>query len=181
LTLPIALLALLCNPPRFSGIAIGVGQPANTAAPSKSIPPACFSVDFVFGPPLGVFGVGQPANIAACPRFIPKPFPFPCFSFKASRRSIHVVSPSFCGPAFGVGHPENPLADVRRADDDSLCLDLIPTHNPSFAFLSSACSRQIPGPKGIATYFQRSAYSGEPVKGIVACNLLSSANCGAAL
>jgi hypothetical protein len=47
---------------------------------------------------------------------------------------------------FGVGHPasghpEEPLADVRRAD---------------------ARSAQIGGPDGIAQAFQVSAYSGEP-------------------
>src|SRR5208283_3617328 len=46
-------LLLVCPP----SITFGVGQPASVTAPSKSIPPVCFGVLSVFGPPLGVFGV----------------------------------------------------------------------------------------------------------------------------
>jgi len=46
----------------FQSRAAGLAHPVSSTAPSKSIPPACFGVDFVFGPPLGVFGVGHPVK-----------------------------------------------------------------------------------------------------------------------
>jgi hypothetical protein len=52
----------------------------------------------------------------------------------------------------GVGHPEQPLSDVRRGD---------------------ARSAQIGGPDGISQCFQVSAYSGEPLTSKAARNLLS--------
>ena len=88
-----------------------------------------------------VVGVAQPAKVAAIPSVIPKPFPFFPSALIRARRSCHVVSVSFCGPAFGVGHPVEPLPDVRRPD---------------------ARSAQIGGPDDIAQCFQVSAYSGEP-------------------
>jgi len=54
---------------------------------------------------------------------------------------------------FGVGYPEQPLPDVRRAD---------------------ARSAQIGGPNPIAHRFQVSTYSGEPFTSSRARNLLSS-------
>jgi hypothetical protein len=42
----------------LSSPTFGVAHDASIAAPSKSIPPVCLSVLFVFGSPLGVTGVG---------------------------------------------------------------------------------------------------------------------------
>ena len=53
------------------------------------------------------FGVAQLLNELAIPSVSPNPLPFLCCAFNASRRASHVVSPSFCGPAFGVGHEVN--------------------------------------------------------------------------
>jgi hypothetical protein len=61
---------------------------------------------------------------------------------------------------FGVGHPEQPLPDVRRAD---------------------ARSAQIGGPDGISRSLQVSSYSGEPFESIAACNLLAKDHWRAAL
>jgi hypothetical protein len=52
----------------------------------------------------------------------------------------------------GVGHPPQPLSDVRRADARS-------------AQIGSRC--------GISHAFQVSEYSGEPVASSLACNLLA--------
>jgi hypothetical protein len=60
------------------------------------------------------------------------------------------VTPLSC--ACGVGDPEKPLPDVRRAD---------------------ARSRQIGAPDGISQVLQVNAYSGEPFTPIFARNLLS--------
>jgi hypothetical protein len=62
--------------------------------------------------------------------------------------------------ASGVGHPDQPLPDVRRAD---------------------ARSAQIGGPDGISHCFQVSAYSGEPFTSILRRNLLSKDRCRTAL
>ncbi len=59
---------------------------------------------------------------------------------------------SVCSFACGVGHPEEALPDVERAD---------------------ARSAQIGGPDGISFSFQISAYTGEPFKSILARNLFS--------
>lgn len=87
-------------------------------------------------------GVTHPpgASCAAIPSVRPNPL-FPCFSRQRALRSCHFVSVSFCGPAFGVGHPPQSLPDVRRPD---------------------ARSAQIGGPDAISQCFQVSAYSGEP-------------------
>jgi hypothetical protein len=62
--------------------------------------------------------------------------------------------------ALGVGHPEQSLPDVRRAD---------------------ARSAQIGGSERIAQCFHVSAYSGEPFTSIAARNLLSKDRCRLAL
>jgi hypothetical protein len=62
--------------------------------------------------------------------------------------------------ASGVGHPEEPLTDVRRAD---------------------ARSAQIGSPDGISCIFQVSTYSGEPFTSVRARNLFSKDRCRAAL
>jgi hypothetical protein len=59
-----------------------------------------------------------------------------------------------------VGHPKQPLSDVRRAD---------------------ARSAQIGGPDIISQRFQVSAYSGEPFTSKAACNLFSKYRCRSAL
>jgi len=60
----------------------------------------------------------------------------------------------------GVGHPEEPLPDVRRPD---------------------ARSAQIGGPDGISQRLQVSVYSGEPLASKAARNLLSKDDCRLAL
>jgi hypothetical protein len=62
--------------------------------------------------------------------------------------------------ALGVGHPEQPLPDVRRPD---------------------ARSAQIGGPDGISQCFQVSTYNGEPFPSSLARNLLSKDRCRLAL
>ncbi len=63
-------------------------------------------------------------------------------------------------PSIAIGHPEQALADVRRA---------------------RARSAKIGGPDGISSAFQVSAYSGEPFKAIASRDLLSKDRCRAAL
>jgi hypothetical protein len=92
--------------------ATGVAHPATVL--SAGVP-------FLFGgilPPVLSFArvVGQPASCAAIPNVRPKPFPLTPCALILARRASHFVSVSFCGPAFAVGHPEQPLSDVRRAD-----------------------------------------------------------------
>jgi hypothetical protein len=60
--------------------------------------------------------------------------------------------------AFGVGHPVQPLSDVRRTD---------------------ARRAQIRRPPGVTRTFQVSAYSVPPPEGIRACNLLAHNSCRA--
>ena len=67
---------------------------------------------------------------------------------------------SFQSRVVGVTQPVKPLADVRRGD---------------------ARRTQIGGPEGIASAFQVSAYSGEPLSTIRARNLLSKHACRLAL
>jgi hypothetical protein len=86
--------------------------------------------------------------------------PFIPFALIAARRSRKVLSVVLYAPASGVGHPEQPLSDVRRAD---------------------ARSAQIGGPDGISDCFQVSTYSGEPFTSILARNLFSKDRCRAAL
>jgi len=59
-------------------------------------------------------GVGQPASDAAIPSVRPKPLPLMHFALISSRRSCQRLSllPKSC--ASGVGHPEQPVAHVRR-------------------------------------------------------------------
>jgi hypothetical protein len=61
--------------------------------------------------------------------------------------------------ARGLGHPEQPLPDVRRPD---------------------ARSAQIGSPNRIADCFQVSSYSGEPFTSILARDLFSKNNCRSA-
>jgi hypothetical protein len=71
-----------------------------------------------------------------------------------------LACPFFQSRADGVGHPEKPLSDVRRA---------------------RARSAQISGPDGISQCFQVSTYSSEPFTSILARNLLSKDRCRTAL
>jgi hypothetical protein len=107
-------------------------------------------------------GVAHPAIAAAAPSVNPAPFPLLCFAFSRAIRArcISGSQPTFIACASGVGHPEQSLSDVRRAD---------------------ARSAQIGGPDGISQCFQVSAYSGEPFTSILARNLLSKDRCRAAL
>lgn len=77
----------------------------------------------------------------ACPRLRPQP-----------PRGGRFVRRSFPSRAHGVGHPIEPLSDMRRAD---------------------ARSAQIGGPDFIGHSFQVNAYSGEPFTSIAACNLFA--------
>ena len=96
-----------------------------------------------------VVGVAQPANFTACSKLAV------CFLPSTVRPVASIFSMLTERPplgVFGVGHPEQSLTDVRRAD---------------------ARSAQIGGPDGISQRLQVSAYSGEPFAPIAACNLLS--------
>jgi hypothetical protein len=63
------------------------------------------------------------------------------------RRTSHVSTLSpIESRVLGVGHPEQPLADVRRAD---------------------ARSRKISSPDGVALRLQVSVYSGEPAVSVI--------------
>jgi hypothetical protein len=70
------------------------------------------------------------------------------------------VSPSFCGPAFGVGHEPASLSDMRSAD---------------------AASWQYGRPAGVAFCFQVSENNVEPALSNCRVNLLSKDDCRAAL
>jgi hypothetical protein len=82
------------------------------------------------------------------------------FSVSARARQLSRLSPSFIAFASGVGHPVEPLPDVRRAD---------------------ARSAQICGPDSISHRFQVSAYSGDPSSPSLARNLFSKDDWRAAL
>jgi hypothetical protein len=62
--------------------------------------------------------VGQPASFTAAPSVNPAPFPLWCFSFSAANRDkwVSMLAVRFITCASGVGHPPQPLSDVRRAD-----------------------------------------------------------------
>src|SRR5262245_37959077 len=94
------------------------------------------------------------------PSVRPNPLPFLCSDFRIFRRSIQVVSMSFCGPAFGVGHEPQSLPDVRSAD---------------------ARSAKIRRPNGVTRSFQVIRHGIEPLKGNLARNLLSKHDWRAAL
>ena len=63
------------------------------------------------------------------------------------------ASPCDLSSALGLGHPEEPLPDVRRAD---------------------AASRESHGPDGVAEIFQVMTYSGEPSTSSLARNLFTN-------
>jgi hypothetical protein len=71
-----------------------------------------------------------------------------------------ILPPFTASVLVAVGHPEQPLPDVRRTD---------------------ARSAQIGGPNGISHRFQVSAYNGEPLPSSLARNLFSKDNWRAAL
>jgi hypothetical protein len=74
--------------------------------------------------------------------------------------SVAIPAESFQSRLAGVGHPEEPLTDMRRAD---------------------ARSRQIGTPAGISKSFQIMANSGEPFAAILAANLFAKDRCRTAL
>jgi hypothetical protein len=98
-------------------------------------------------------GVGHPASCAAIGRIKPKPLPFWCFAFIASRRASQAVPVFPLSIVLGVGHPPQTLPDVRSAD---------------------ARSAQIDRPCGVARSFQISAYTVEPGETCSACHLLAN-------
>jgi len=135
------------------GFAVGAGDEVEgvpeagaiaLAASAANAPPAWFGPPFEPSVACSVF---QPASIATSFSCLPLP----------TRRLRPFFFPPF---AIGVGHPEKPLPDVRRADTRS---------------------RQIGGPDGISQVLQVSAYSSEPFAAILACNLLSKDDWRAAL
>jgi hypothetical protein len=156
--------------------AIAVGQPAIAATvPSVT---ALFAPLCLFPPtsaltlpplPSDASVVGQPARLAcsgrastACPA-----------SLLAIDRPVD-FSPSVArAVAHSYSAPEEPLADVGRADDEPPANDLAAKHKPSFTFLPRARSAQICGPNGIAQSFQVSTNSGEPVAPSRARNLFA--------
>ena len=146
--------------------AIGVGQPdsASFTDADKSIcalPPSG-SRPVIDTPALGPLpplpsdapGVGQPASCAiTCKlvmavRLVPVPSRSPMRLFIARCASTDLLS-SF---ATGVGHPPQPLSDVRRAD---------------------AASREIDRPAGVTLTFQVIEYKVEPRPAVRSRNLLA--------
>lgn len=94
-------------------------------------------------------GVTQPAmNHAASVSVVPE-----LAGFAVSLRATVAFLKPFESVRVGVGHPPQPLSDVRRAD---------------------ARSAQIGAPDSISQSFQVSTYSGEPRPSSLARNLLSS-------
>jgi len=97
-------------------------------------------------------GVAQAAIvIAAYASVAPDPLPFLCFAFSRARLSPSARTFEPNSTADGVGHEENPLPLVRRAD---------------------ARSAQIGGPHGISRSLQVTAHSGDPFEPSRARNLL---------
>ena len=92
--------------------------------------------------------VGHPARQTASSRFSW----CPCWRRSRAFRGLFCRPPRPSGIAFGVGHPEQPLPDVRGA---------------------RARSAQIGGPDAISQRFQVSSYSGEPLAPSLARNLFS--------
>jgi len=84
----------------------------------------------------------------------------PPFAFNSSLRSGQRVSVSFCGPAFGVGHPVKPLPDVWAAEARRAGIDRA---------------------DGVRRAFQVSVYSVEPSEAETACNLFAKHSARAAL
>jgi hypothetical protein len=168
--------------------AIGVGQPASVAAPSRSIPPVWVAVDFAFGPPLGVFGVGQPASHATRPNRafsgtftsgLPPSFQslvvvgqpaiaatslsVTCTLRPSGVRPVALVpSGGVCPPdgVVGLGHPVQSLSDMRRAD---------------------ARRAGIRRPDGVALSFQVRLYKVEPTETVRARYLFAKDDCRAEL
>jgi len=157
--------------PAFQSRAVGVAQPAIVF---RATPPS--RPGGIFAPvPSFALGVAHPALLTSFGRLPPLWFGLPfslsvafgvchpasIFIFRLLQVSPASLYSSVAGePAIGVGHPEQPLPDVRRAD---------------------ARSAQIGGPDLIAHRFQVSAYSGEPSTSIRARNLLSKQNWRSAL
>jgi len=106
-------------------------------------------------------GVGQPANPAQFASVKPKPLPLPVRSLQASRRASIFSSLAWANSfALGVGHPVEPVPDVRRTD---------------------ARRRKRDRPEGVIQGFQVSAYKVDPRVCVFACNLLSKDDCRLAL
>jgi hypothetical protein len=95
-------------------------------------------------------GVGQPASCAVSPRYSGTVF-WPALRFRNSAHFASVSSSRLRSTDVGVGHPEEPLPDVRRAD---------------------ARRAQIGGPAGISCVLQVKAYSRQPLPASRASNLL---------
>ncbi|ODU35349.1 MAG: hypothetical protein ABS97_05605 [Lysobacteraceae bacterium SCN 69-320] len=99
----------------FDGAAVGVGQPVNSATVLRllSLFPAAL-LPFCAGVP--AIGVGQPASIANAVSL--SGLPRVCASRSASRSARNSADPpALCQSlATGVGHPAQPLSDVRCAD-----------------------------------------------------------------
>ena len=141
----------------FQSRLAGVAQPAARPEISNS---SFRSPPREVCPPFIAFGVGHP--VFRMTSFAKLPLVERSVPFGSPRRSVFSVVWSGMLPstAFGVGHPEESLADVRGAD---------------------ARSREIGGPDGISQVLQVSANSGEPFTSILARNLLSKDRCRAAL
>jgi hypothetical protein len=146
----------------------GVGQPATFATICKSVNEIpmlrpVLATDSRLrrkkssGSPFAGFatGVGHPANTAASTSVVPAW----CLLSGLCRVAV-ALAVFFASPTTGVGHPEQSLSDVRRAD---------------------ARSAQIGCPDFIAQCFQVNTYSGEPFTSIAARNLLSNDDCRPAL
>jgi hypothetical protein len=119
----------------------GVPQPAKVGIVGRSAPVPFRSNSDVapagdripLSPSL-LLGVGHPVSVAAVERFKPLRFSRSILASRVSTLLVPSIAP-------GVGHPEQPLSDVRRAE---------------------ARSAQIGGPDGITQRFQVNAYSIEP-------------------
>lgn len=135
--------------PRASSVLVGVGHPDNITACSFRGRALRSIVSCEARPSRQSLaeGVAQPASCAKSRR---------SFACGPKARALAFSGSEYSPPALnfevGVGHPEQPLSDMRRAD---------------------ARSAQIGGPDTISQCFQVSAYSGEPFTASLARNLFS--------
>lgn len=129
----------------LSSFATGVGHPARVACPgttSSRLFPSLRTIDFERSPvsfQSRARGVAHPDSAAVVCRFSP-----PC----------RPCAPTPV-PLLAVGHPMQPLPDMRRAD---------------------ARRAEIESPAGVALCFQVSVYKVEPSQAVLARNLLAKAD-----
>jgi hypothetical protein len=137
---------------------VGVGQPARCTATSATLiwGSAGLRPDVIGGfglaPITVAFGVGQPLKHSAAAKS------GPWLRIASISPPSNDRTPFSASAEVGVGHPVQPLSDVRRTD---------------------ARRAQIRRPPGVTRTFQVSAYNVPPLEGIRACNLLAHNPCRA--